>query len=159
MLDLAELGPTDVLYDLGSGDGRIVIAAARRGVHAIGIELDRDLVLQSRRSAREAGVETRAQFFQQNLFDTALQRATVVTLYLLPGVNMKLRSKLLAELPAGARVISHTFHMGNWAPSRTARVGASRIYVWVVPERGTNSDRSDSRGKKGERASLDTFAR
>jgi SAM-dependent methyltransferase len=133
MLDLAQVGPGDVLYDLGSGDGRIVIAAARRGARTVGVEIDPDLVLQSRASARAAGVEDRATFVRQDLFETDFSEATVVTLYLLPGLNMKLRPKLLAELPPGARIVSHTFHMGDWAPARTARAGGARLFLWIVP--------------------------
>ena len=136
MLDLAEVGPGDVLYDLGSGDGRIVIAAARRGARAVGVEIDPDLVLESRTRSQAAGVEDRVTFLCQDLFDTDFSEATIVTLYLLPGLNMKLRPKLLAELRPGARVVSNSFHMGDWAPERTARVGGARLVLWVVPQPG-----------------------
>jgi SAM-dependent methyltransferase len=135
MLAMAEVGPNDVLYDLGCGDGRIVIAAATRGARGVGVDIDPELILQARRNARASGVEDRVTFLRQDLFDTNLREATVVTLYLLPGVNMKLRPKLLAELPPGARVVSHSFHMGDWAPARTDRVSGARVYLWVVPKR------------------------
>jgi SAM-dependent methyltransferase len=135
MLEMADVGPDDVVYDLGSGDGRIVIAAALKGARAVGVDIDPEQILQARRKARAAGVEDRVTFLRQDLFDTDLAHATVVTLYLLPGVNMKLRPKLLDELRPGARVVSHSFHMGDWAPYRTDRVEGSRVFLWIVPTR------------------------
>jgi SAM-dependent methyltransferase len=142
MLDLAGVGPRDVVYDLGSGDGRIVIAAARRGVaRAVGIDIDPLLVAEAQANARAAGVAGRATFVQGDIFDSDFGDATVVTLFLWPGVNLKLRPRLLA-LPPGTRVISHMHDMGDWKPERTVRVpmitGAVRervLYLWVVPAR------------------------
>jgi hypothetical protein len=135
MLDLARVGPDDVLYDLGSGDGRIVIAAARRGARAVGVEIDAKLVEQSIETARTAGVAERTRFLEQDLFATDLREATVVTLYLLPGLNMRLKPKLLAELRPGSRVVSHSFHMGDWDLEDSARVAGARIVLYVGPAR------------------------
>ncbi len=135
MLDLAAVGRNDVVYDLGSGDGRIVIAAARRGARAVGVDIDPQRIRESNENARQAGVTDRVRFINQNLFDTDLSEATVVTLYLLPSVNQRLKPKLLRELRPGARVVSHSFDMGDWKPERTAQVNGSTVYYWVIPER------------------------
>jgi ribosomal protein L11 methylase PrmA len=114
LLELAQVGPKDYLIDLGSGDGRIVItAAARFGARGLGVELDPALVALSRDRARAAGVEQRTQFLVQDLFDTDLSRAQVITLYLLPAVNLQLRPRLLALAP-GTRIVSHDWDMGDW---------------------------------------------
>ena len=142
MLSLANVGPNDYLIDLGSGDGRIVILAAKRfGARALGVEIVPDLVRRSRESARRAGVEDRAEFREQDLFETDLSKATVVTLYLLPEVNLQLRPRLRALKP-GTRVVSHDWDMGDWMPERSIDVDApektigrekkSRIHLWVV---------------------------
>lgn len=135
MLEMAHVGASDVLYDLGCGDGRIVIAAARRGARGVGVDIDPERIAESDRNAREARVQNRVKFLQQDLFDTDLREATVVTLYLLPGVNMKLRPKLLSELRPGTRVVSHSFDMGDWAPTQTAQVDGANVYLWIVPQR------------------------
>jgi SAM-dependent methyltransferase len=137
MLRLADVKSGDVVYDLGSGDGRIVIAAAKRsqGVRAVGVDIDPRRIAEAEANARQAGVADRTRFIQQNLFDTDLREATVVTLYLLPSLNVRLRPKLLAELKPGTRIVSHGFDMGDWKPARTARAGNSDIYLWIVPER------------------------
>ena len=133
MLLLARVTPNDVVIDLGSGDGKIVIAAAKRfGARARGIEYSPDLVETSRRNARIDGVADRARFVQGDLFDADFRDATVVTLYLLTSLNLKLRPKLLDMRP-GTRVVSHVFRMGDWEPDETAKTGASEIYLWVVP--------------------------
>jgi len=142
MLDLAGVGPGDVVYDLGSGDGRIVIAAAKRGVaRAVGIDIDPRLVAEAGANARRAGVAERAMFIEGDLFESDFHDATVVTLFLWPGVNLKLRPRLLA-LPPGTRIVSHMHDMGDWKPDRTVRVrtsgGALRervLHLWVVPAR------------------------
>jgi SAM-dependent methyltransferase len=138
MLRLATVGRNDVVYDLGSGDGRIVIAAARDfGARGVGVEVDPRLVAQSTRSAERAGLADRVRFVQQNLFDTDLRPATVVTLYLARELNLRLRPKLLSELRPGARIVSHRFDMGEWKPERQLAVELDRstymIYLWVVP--------------------------
>jgi SAM-dependent methyltransferase len=133
MLDLAELKPGERLIDLGSGDGRIVLAAARRGASALGVELASDLVRRAREAARFEGLEARASFRRDDLFIVPLRGADVVTLYLLPAVNLRLRPKLLAELPPGARVVSHAFNMADWAPDGHRSVDGRNVYLWVVP--------------------------
>jgi hypothetical protein len=133
MLLLARVSPNDLVVDLGSGDGKIVIAAAKRfGARARGIEYSPDLVETSRRNARIDGVADRARFVQGDMFEADFRDATVVTLYLLTSLNLKLRPKLLDMRP-GTRVVSHVFRMGDWEPDQTAKTGASEIYLWVVP--------------------------
>ncbi|AFZ34265.1 Methyltransferase type 11 [Stanieria cyanosphaera PCC 7437] len=139
MLELANVSGDDVLYDLGSGDGRIPITAAQKyGTRGTGVEINPELVQRSRENAEAAGVDDQVEFLQQDLFQTDLSDATVVTLYLLPDVNLELRSKLLRELQPGTRVVSHDFDMGEWQPEQVIRVqsGARQhtIYYWVVPE-------------------------
>jgi SAM-dependent methyltransferase len=136
MLKLAGVKKDDVVYDLGSGDGRIVIAAARRyGARGVGIDIDPARIAEAEQNARAAGVASRVRFVRQDLFDADLGEATVVTLYLLPRINLRLRPKLLAELKPGTRVVSYGFDMGDWAPARTVAVGSSTLYLWVIPPR------------------------
>jgi SAM-dependent methyltransferase len=136
MLKLAGVKKDDVVYDLGSGDGRIVIAAARRyGARGVGIDIDPARIAEAEQNARAAGVAIRVRFVRQDLFDADLGEATVVTLYLLPRINLRLRPKLLAELKPGTRVVSYGFDMGDWAPERTVEVGSSTLYLWVIPPR------------------------
>ena len=145
MLHLAQVGPEDYVIDLGSGDGRIVITAAKRfGARGLGVEIDPRLVEQSRQNARAAGVQGRASFREQDLFRTDLSPASVVTMYLLPEVNMQLRPRILALRP-GTRIVSHDWDMGDWQPDKTIVVEApdktigrekvSRLHLWVVPAR------------------------
>ena len=138
MLRLANVKSGDVVYDLGCGDGRIVIAAARRakGVRAVGIDIDPRRIADAEENARKAGVADRTRFIREDLFKADLREATVVTLYLLPSLNVRLRPKLLAELSPGTRIVSHGFDMGDWKPVRAERAGTSDIYLWIVPERG-----------------------
>jgi SAM-dependent methyltransferase len=141
MLEMAEMQPDDVVYDLGSGDGRIVITAARRyGARGVGFELDEKLVRQAQENARRTGVTGRARFHHQDVMTVDLSPATVVTLYLLQDANLKLRSRLLSQLRHGARVISHKFHMGDWEPDRMERVRAESgefhtLYLWRIASR------------------------
>jgi SAM-dependent methyltransferase len=140
MLRLADVTADDIVYDLGSGDGRILIAAARdRGARGVGLEIDPALVAQSTERARRLGLADRLSFRQQDLFEADLAPATVVTLYLSPDLNRRLRAKLLRELRPGARIVSHSFDMGDWAPARTLQVGSHEgshtLYLWVVPAR------------------------
>ncbi len=143
MLSIARVGPRDVVIDLGSGDGRIVITAARRfGARGLGVDLAPQLVEQSREHARRAGVADRAQFWVQDLIETDLAPASVITMYLLPEVNLQLRPRLLALRP-GTRIVSHDWDMGEWKPDRTRVVDApdkkvglektSRVHLWTVP--------------------------
>jgi SAM-dependent methyltransferase len=136
MLELAKVGPKDVVYDLGSGDGRIVIAAARlHGARGVGIDIDPQRVKEARDNARKAGVAGRVEFREGDLFKADIGEATVVTLYLLPRINLQVRPKLLSELKAGTRIVSHGFDMGDWQPAATRKVGTSTVYYWIVPER------------------------
>lgn len=136
MLELAKVGPDDVVYDLGSGDGRIVIAAVQKyGARGIGVDIDPERVREARQNAKAAGVADRVEFREGDLFKMDLSDATVVTLYLLSAVNLRLRPKLFEELKPGTRVVSHAFDMGDWAPLRTESVGGSTIYYWVIPSK------------------------
>jgi SAM-dependent methyltransferase len=143
MLKLAKVGPKDYVLDLGSGDGRIVILAARRfGARGLGVEIVPDLVRQSNANARAAGVADRAEFREQDLFKTDLSTATVITMYLLPEVNLQLRPALLGLKP-GTRLVSHDWDLGDWQPDQSVTVAApdkpigreksSRLHLWVVP--------------------------
>ncbi len=132
MLRLAEVSEKDFVIDLGSGDGRMVITAAKKfGARGVGVDLDHDLVMQSEDSAREAGVSDRVSFLEQDLFKTDLSRATVITMYLLPSVNMKLRPRLL-ELKPGTRIVAHDFDLGDWQPDRKTMV-RKNTFLWIVP--------------------------
>ena len=143
MLRIAQVGAKDYLIDLGSGDGRIVIAAVKaRGARGLGVDLDGGLVQTARREAERQGIADRAVFHQRNLFVTEIGAATVLTMYLFPGVIMQLRPRLLAELKPGARVVSHDFDMGDWLPDERKTVAVpdkphgpprSEVYLWIVP--------------------------
>jgi SAM-dependent methyltransferase len=139
MLRLADLRAGDTLYDLGCGDGRIVIAAAKRsGIRAIGIDIDPVRITESNENAAMAGVAGKVRFIQQDLFEADFRDATVVTMYLLTSVNLRLRPKLLAELRPGTRLVSHSFDMGDWKPDKTNLVKTSysdmrTVHFWVVP--------------------------
>jgi len=141
MLEVADVSEGDVVYDLGSGDGRIPIVAAEEfGARGVGVEIDSQLVARSRENAREAGVADRVEFRQEDLFETDLSDATVVTLYLWPEINRKLRPKLLRVLDPGDRVVSHDFGMGSWEPDRRIEMdgrgitGKDYVYLWTIPE-------------------------
>lgn len=133
MLEMAAVGPGDYLVDLGSGDGRIAIAAARRGARALGVDIDPMRVYEAHAAARLEGLESRARFRRQDLFDTPIRDASVVTLYLLPDINLRLRPRLLTELRPGARILSHNFDMGDWRPDAEEELDASRLFLWIVP--------------------------
>ena len=138
MLRLAKVDANDVLFDLGSGDGRIVITAAKDyGAHGVGVDIDPERVAESRKNARKAGVTDKVKFIEGDLFKVDLRSATAVTLYLLPEVNLRLRPKLLAELKPGTPVVSHDFDMGDWEPEMKVSVGNSTIYLWHIPEKVT----------------------
>lgn len=144
MLEVANVNSNDVVYDLGSGDGRIVITAAQKyGARGTGIDINPQLIERSRANAEAAGVADRVQFRQQDLFQADLSNATVVTLYLLPEINLQIRDKLLRELRPGTRIVSHNFDMGEWKPDRVERVQSGvrehYVYYWVVPEQVTEN--------------------
>jgi hypothetical protein len=132
MLDMARVTPQDFLVDLGAGDGRTVIAAARRGVKALGIEYNPDMVALSKANAERAGMSERARFINGDVFATDFSQATVVTMYLLSSLNLKLRPTLLNMKP-GTRVVSHAFNMGDWTPDETSTVNGYTAYMWIVP--------------------------
>jgi SAM-dependent methyltransferase len=133
MLEVAEVGSRDYVIDLGSGDGRIVIAAAGRGARGLGVDLDPARIREAQANARGSGVGDRVAFRQENLFSTGLGEATVLTLYLHPELNLKLRPRLLALRP-GTRIVSHRFDMGEWKPDLSDHV-AGPVYLWIVPAR------------------------
>lgn len=133
MLDMAALKAGERLIDLGSGDGRIPRAAARRGASALGIEIDGGLVARARALTRLEGLEERARFQRDDLFTVSLRDADVVTLYLLPAVNERLKPKLLNEMKAGARVVSHAFDMGDWPHDEFREIADKRVYRWTIP--------------------------
>lgn len=124
------------MIDLGTGDGRILIAAARdRGARGLGVDIDPVRIRQAQANARRAGVADRVDFVVADLFETPLGQADVVMMYLLPEVNLQLRPRLRAELRPGARVVSHAFDMGDWQPDDTRRMGGDTVYRWTIPER------------------------
>lgn len=133
MLDLAAVGPSDYLIDLGCGDGRIAVAAAQRGARALGVDLDPLRIREAAAAARIAGVEARVRFRRQDLFRTPIYDANVVTLYLLPRINLELRPRLLTELRPDSRVVSHAFNMGDWRPEAEEVLDGRRIYLWIIP--------------------------
>ena len=133
MFKLAAVTADDVVYDLGSGDGRIPIAAARKlGARGVGVELDPDLIKKSNENARKAGVSDKVRFIQGDLFQADLSDATVVMLYLSPTTNLRLRSKLQKELRPGARVVSNRFDMADWKADAEAKAGGRRIFLWRI---------------------------
>ncbi len=135
MMDMAGVGPSDYLIDLGSGDGRIVIAAAHRGAVGHGVDLDPERISESEVNARKAGVTDRVMFLEEDLFDTDFSQATVVTMFLLGSVNLRLRPYLLSRLRPGTRVLSHTFDMVDWEPDMKEVIGIRPVYLWVIPAR------------------------
>ncbi|MFP4366478.1 MAG: class I SAM-dependent methyltransferase [Bacteroidales bacterium] len=133
MLDVTSVGPGDYVIDLGSGDGRIVIAAAERGAVGHGIDLNPTRISEAVNNARKAGVDDRVIFMEGDLFETDISRASVITMYLLSSVNLKLRPVLLKELRPGTRIVSHSFSMGDWEADKHVRVDNRHIYYWVIP--------------------------
>lgn len=136
MLTLAKVTKDDVIYDLGSGDGRIPITAAQKyGTRGVGIDINPERIKEANENAQKAGVTDRVKFLQQDLFQSDFSEATVVTLYLLPELNVKLRPQLFKQLKPGTRVVSHDFDMGDWKPDQVVQTQeGSTIYYWVIPE-------------------------
>ena len=135
MLDMAKVTPKDFVMDLGSGDGRTVIAAAKRGANALGVEYNPDMVALSKRNAQKAGVGGKAKFVEADIFKTDLSKATVITMFLLTDLNLRLRPTILALKP-GTRIVSNTFRMGEWEPDQTVELGCDTYctaYLWIVP--------------------------
>ncbi len=133
MLDAANVGPGDYVIDLGSGDGRIVIAAAKRGAYAHGVDIDPQRIREANANARQAGVEDKVVFVEGNIFETDFSQASVLTMYLLNSVNLKLRPKILETLKPGTRIVSHSFNMNEWKADDQYTVNHSNIYYWVIP--------------------------
>jgi len=134
MLRLANVRTGDVLYDLGSGDGRIAIAAAKKyGIRAVGIDIDPERIREANENAKKAGVTNLVQFRQQDLFKADFREATVITLYLLPDLNVKLRPRLWSEMKPGTRIVSHQFDMGTWKPEKKLESSGRIVYFWTVP--------------------------
>ena len=136
MLKLAGVQKNDMVIDLGCGDGRIVITAAKEyGAHGIGVDIDPERIKEANENAQKEGVANIVGFRQGDLFNTDIRKATVVTLYLLPEVNMKLRPRLQRELKPGTRIVSHSFDMGDWKPDKEEHVGGSDIFLWTIKPR------------------------
>lgn len=139
MLDLAEVQSDDYVIDLGSGDGRIVIAAAKRGASGHGIDLDPERIAEARKNAKKENVDDKVLFKEQDIFETDFREASVITMYLLPSVNKKLRPELLDKLQPGTRIVSHSFDMGDWEPDQEVTLSSENtnrthsIYYWVIP--------------------------
>ena len=135
MLDVAKVGPNDVVYDLGCGDGRIVVTAAKRfGARGIGIDIDPQRIKEANENVASAGVGDKVEIREADLFETDLSQANVVTLYLLSSLNLKLRPKLWKELKVGSRVVSHAFNMGDWEPDETLDVNGRTVHFWTITE-------------------------
>lgn len=156
MLTMAQVGPGDFHMDLGSGDGKIVIAAAKRGAKALGIEYNPDMVKLAQENAHKAGVSDRASFRRADIFQTDFSQATVITLYLLPTLNMKLRPQLLQMKP-GTRVVSHSFTMEDWEPDEVSSMDGRRAYFWIVPANVMGTWTLDVNGQKTELTLEQTF--
>ncbi len=136
MLKLGNIKPTDFVIDLGCGDGRIVVMAAEKfGARGMGFDLNPQRIAEAKENAKKAHVEDKVEFVEKNLFDADLSKATLVTLYLLPDVNIRLRPKLLRELRTGARIVSHSFDMGDWKPDKKIEVNGKTLYYWEVTEK------------------------
>jgi len=136
MLELANVTKNDVVYDLGCGDGRIVVTAAKKyGATGKGIDIDPQRIKEANENAQSNGVTDKVKFEQANLFESDVSEASVVTLYLLNSLNMKLRPILLEQLKPGTRIVSHAFNMGDWEPDKTIQVDGSTIHLWTVPEK------------------------
>lgn len=136
MLKLAEVTSRDIVYDLGCGDGRFVVTAARQfGARGVGIDIDAERIKEARELSARTGADDKVRFIQGDLFETDISEATVVTLYLLTRLNLKLRPKLMRELKPGTRIVSHAFDMGDWKPEKTESAGSSSIYLWRIPPR------------------------
>lgn len=134
MLKLGGVKSSDVVYDLGCGDGRIVVMAAQKfGARAVGVDINPERIKEAEANAKQAGVTNRVEFRQGSFFDADIKDATVVTLYLLSSINLKLRPKLWKELKPGTRIVSHSFDMGDWKPEKEIEVSGRRIYLWRVP--------------------------
>ena len=139
MLKVAKVGKSDIVFDLGSGDGRIPITAVQKynAARAVGIDINPERIKEAEANHKAAGVGDRVRFLNEDLFEANISDATVVTLYLLPSLNLKLLPKLLNDLKPGTRIVSHAFDMGSWKPQQTVKADGSTIYFWTIPAKGT----------------------
>ena len=136
MLELADVKKGEVVYDLGCGDGRIVITAAKKfGATGIGVDLNPERIKEANANAVEANVEDKVKFYEGNLFDFDFSKADVLTLYLLPDVNLTLKPKIQEEMKPGSRVVSHAFSMGDWEPDQEITVDGRTVYLWIIPDK------------------------
>ncbi|MGH9719866.1 MAG: SAM-dependent methyltransferase [Bryobacteraceae bacterium] len=140
MLKLADVKKGDIVYDLGCGDGRIVVMAAQKfGARGMGFDINPERVKEANENATKAGVTERVRFTTKNLFEADIKDASVVTLYLLPEVNLRLRPKLWKDLKPGTRIVSHSFDMGDWKPEKTVEINGRRLYYWTVPKQAPSN--------------------
>ena len=137
MLKLAGVTAKDTVYDLGCGDGRIVVAAAKKGARSVGIDIDPQRISEATARVKAAGVSDKVRLIRGDLFEADISEATVVTLYLLTQLNLKLQPKLMKELKPGTRVVSHAFDMGDWKPEKSENIRGTNVYLWRIPERKT----------------------
>ena len=148
MLDMAKLTKDDFHIDLGSGDGRIAVTAAKRGARSIGIDLNPTRIAEANENAQKAGVTDRVTFVLGNLFEQKIGEADVLTMYLLQSVNLQLRPRILAELQPGSRVVSHAFSMNDWEPDQHVNVNGRNLYLWIVPGKAEGTWQAESGGRK-----------
>jgi ubiquinone/menaquinone biosynthesis C-methylase UbiE len=148
MLDMAKLTPEDFHIDLGSGDGRIVVTAAKRGARSMGVDLNPTRIAEANENATKAGVTDRVTFVQGNLFEQKLDKADVLTMYLLQSVNLQLRPRILEELRPGSRVVSHAFSMNEWEPDQHINLNGRNIYLWIVPGKAEGTWQAESGDRK-----------
>jgi precorrin-6B methylase 2 len=148
MLDMAKLTKDDFHIDLGSGDGRIAITAAKRGARSMGVDLNPVRIAEAHENAKKAGVTDRVTFVQGNLFEMDISKANVLTMYLLQGVNLQLRPKILSTLRPGTRVVSHAFSMNEWAPDQHVNINGRNLYLWIVPAKAEGAWQAESGGRK-----------
>ena len=148
MLDMAKLTKDDFHMDLGSGDGRIAVTAAKRGARSIGIDLNPTRIAEANENAQKAGVTDRVTFVLGNLFEQDISKANVLTMYLLQGVNLQLRPKILSDLRPGSRVVSHAFSMNDWEPDEHVNLNGRNLYLWIVPGKAEGTWQAESGGRK-----------
>jgi precorrin-6B methylase 2 len=148
MLDMAKLTKDDFHIDLGSGDGRIVVTAAKRGARSMGVDLNPDRIAEANENAKKAGVTDRVTFVQGNLFEMDISKANVLTMYLLQGVNLQLRPKILTDLRPGSRVVSHAFSMNDWEADQHVNLNGRNLYLWIVPGKAEGSWQAQAGGRK-----------
>lgn len=144
MLQVANVGKDDIVYDLGCGDGRIVITAAQKlGARGVGIDINPERIKEAKEDAQKANVTDRVQFRQDDLFETDIHEATVVTLYLLTTLNLRLKPKLMRDLKPGTRIVSHAFAMGDWKPEKELDVNGRKVYFWTIPQPAAGAAQPD----------------